>query len=169
MRLGYYKDDALELILSGTEIVHRAPIMLRGYYIRNFIMRDVVRKFLAFLPNGNACGKRQIVNLGAGFDTLQFWLKKEGLDTEDVSYYELDFPAVCRRKVKAIVRQQKLMDALGGEDNVTINLDGGSLDAGRYHMIPTDLRNLPMLTKQLEEKGFDTSYVGKMMMIGEMI
>ena len=103
VRTGYYKDDALELLLDGNEIIRRAPIMLRGYYIRSYIMRDVVRKFLMYQNDGEDMKYKQIVNLGAGFDTLYFWLKNENLWSDNIGYYnfaKLLFSIKIKRMIK---------------------------------------------------------------------
>lgn len=133
--------------------------MLRGYYIRSYIMRDVVRKFLMYQNDGEDMKYKQIVNLGAGFDTLYFWLKNENLWSDNIGYYELDFQNVFKRKVNSILKKKELVDLLGGESNIIFNEQEGSLDAGSYHIIPTDLRKLDLLRQQLESKGFNTKLV----------
>ena len=145
--------------MSGVSIPPRAPIMLRGYYIRTAIMRDVVRKFLRFdcsTPEKEDNKRRQIVNLGAGFDTLFFWMQNNGLATQNVQYYELDFLPVFQRKVNALSKQKTLLQTIGKEDALQLNIQEGTLHSPQYNILPTDLRDINLVTKQLLENKFDT-------------
>jgi len=159
IKKGYYKDEALVLLMEGVPTVPRAPIMLRGYYIRTFIMRDIVRNFLqhdsstTFMDDSK---KRQIVNLGAGFDTLYFWLAENHLLTENTKYFELDFLPVCQRKLRSLTRQQKLMEIIGKfSKDAVIDANVGELRSNNYNIIPTDLRDISRVSGQLQEHGFD--------------
>lgn len=70
-----------------------------GYYSRYAALRDLLLRFLAALaappsapPGGQPQRARQVLSLGAGFDTAFFQLAKEGLAQE--RYIELDFKEV---------------------------------------------------------------------------
>ena len=109
---GYVRDD----------FVHRfarrgrkySPLINRGYYARVLAMRRVLDAFLAVsLTNDPADAskraRRQIVSLGAGFDTTWFRLRAEG--REPARYIEVDHAPVVAKKV-AIVNEADDMRAL---------------------------------------------------------
>ena len=109
---GYLRDD----------FVHRfarrgrkySPLINRGYYARVLAMRRVLDAFLAVsLTNDPADAskraRRQIVSLGAGFDTTWFRLRAEG--REPARYIEVDHAPVVAKKV-AIVNEADDMRAL---------------------------------------------------------
>ena len=152
VRKGYYEDAALPLLLEGIAIPSRDPMMLRGYYARNQIMRDMTKRFLDHqLASGSQ--KRQIVNLGAGFDSLFFHMQREGWSNGQVNYYEVDFLPVFQHKVKAIACHPELLQQLGPE--ATIDAEKGTLHSPHYHVLPTDLRDIQHLQQQLIQSGLD--------------
>ena len=153
MRLGYYEDKALELLLHEANLPFRAPLMLRGYYIRTYIMRDIVQRFLLHNSQSGNSEKRQIVNLGAGFDTLYFWLRKNQLLSENLQYFEIDFVDVLKNKVKAIGAQRALLEQL---ENCEMSPEAGTLRANNYNIIPCDLRSTDEMFAKLKEAGFNT-------------
>jgi len=67
VKKGYYQDDFVRFFAK--EISIRPPLINRGYYSRVAAFKLVITKFLS-IP-----GKKQIVSLGAGFDTTYFQLK----------------------------------------------------------------------------------------------
>lgn len=88
--------------------------------------------------------KCQIVNIGAGFDTLFWRLKAENKLDSLHSFVDLDLDGVTYRKLHQIRIQPGLLNALG-ED---ISFNKFDLHSNTYHLISADLRN----TKSLEEK-----------------
>jgi len=149
--MGYYEDDVLPLLLEGISVPPRDPIMLRGYYIRSHIMRDMVRKFLQHQESDQPAA-RQIVNLGAGFDTLYFYLQKHSLANDNLQYYEMDFVSNFQNKVRAMSKHGELLQRL---DNPTLDAQNGTLHSSHYHILPCDLRDLDSFTKLLYDNGFD--------------
>jgi O-methyltransferase involved in polyketide biosynthesis len=94
---GYWNDPYVKYFASTPmvsknkfdETEHRPPEMSRGYYARVDAVRSTVRKFI---KSQQEKPERQIVNLGAGFDTLYFNLNDENcLPTR---YIEVDFSRV---------------------------------------------------------------------------
>ncbi len=67
-------------------------------------IKSIVTDFLAAPCVGD--GRKQIISLGAGFDTLPFRLMHEGI--APYSYVELDFPAVLQRKIGLIAQRPEL-------------------------------------------------------------
>ncbi len=60
--------------------------------------------------------KCQVVSLGAGFDTLYWNLKDEGLSPH--SYIEIDFPDVTMKKCHNIKSKKPLIEKFQTEGNV---------------------------------------------------
>lgn len=58
-------------------------------------------------------GKGQIINLGAGFDTLYWRLRKAG--NSPANFVELDFPSITAKKCYHIKKQKQLIDMLNTE------------------------------------------------------
>lgn len=73
-RLGYFEDRWTEQLIRNTRPVPRSPLIHRGYYSRVKAMRTGMERFLELCPAGGGC---QIVNLGAGCDTVYFWLRED--------------------------------------------------------------------------------------------
>lgn len=57
--------------------------------------------------------KGQIINLGAGFDTLYWRLKESG--KSPTNFIELDFPSITARKCYHIKKHKQLIDMLNTE------------------------------------------------------
>ena len=67
-----------------------------GYYSRYAALRSLLLQFLAAgAAEGHpAAQHKQVLSLGAGYDTTFFQLAKEGLGP--AKYIEIDFEEVCR-------------------------------------------------------------------------
>ena len=134
-------------------------------------MRMLIRRFLELAPRGEGEGaSRQVLVLGAGFDTAAFQLQREGA-LAGSAYFELDFADVVREKSR-IVREQRLLcgslcgPAAGGEPldgRIEACPDTGELtvqasaDSGRYCLRAVDLRQLECVRETLMQAGFDTA------------
>ncbi|XP_022536214.2 tRNA wybutosine-synthesizing protein 4 [Astyanax mexicanus] len=103
---GYFQDDLLQHFVC--KVSRRAPLINRGYYVRWQAVDHCVKGFLRVTEN---CAGRQILSLGAGFDSLYFRLHAEGA-LERVVVFEVDFPDVTRRKAALIKGNDRLKDAL---------------------------------------------------------
>uniref|UniRef100_A0A915ITV2 tRNA wybutosine-synthesizing protein 4 n=1 Tax=Romanomermis culicivorax TaxID=13658 RepID=A0A915ITV2_ROMCU len=89
---GYISDDFLSKFVSKLE--RRSPLINRGYFIRTWAFENVVRYFL----EKNAPNLVQIVNLGAGYDTLCLRLAKENLLSNCRKFVDVDQVPVVRKK-----------------------------------------------------------------------
>ncbi len=67
---------------------------------------------LSLRPQITRC-KCQVVNVGAGFDTLYWNLKNEGL--APASFIEVDFPDVTMKKCHVIKSKQPLLEVVHSE------------------------------------------------------
>lgn len=108
--LGYFRDPFVQFFVKSPS--RRMPIINRGYYARVAAMEMLLTKFLAAETPG---GKKQVVILGAGLDTMFFRLKEAGRLAQ-CEYFELDFPDVTMQKV-AVMRRRKALAALVGLDS----------------------------------------------------
>ena len=170
---GYLRDD----------FVHRfarrgrkyPPLINRGYYARVTAMRRVLDAFLAVTltddpADASKRARRQIVSLGAGFDTTWFRLRAEG--REPARYIEVDHAPVVAKKV-TIVNEADDMRALcvGGAGLAPLERPAESIvrddapstsdsaasfgDAGGYRVVAADLRDVPSLDAAVRAAGFD--------------
>lgn len=99
VQLGYWHDDYISLFVR--QIQRKAPEIHRGYYARVKGVETFIRKFLK-----KAGGDAQIINLGAGFDTLYWRLKDE--EVRIANFVEIDFPSVTARKCYMIKRKARV-------------------------------------------------------------
>lgn len=105
-----YCDDAYLHIFTKQKAPRRAPLINRGYYIRAKAVDTVLHSFV-----DNYSGtKKQIISVGAGFDTSFFRLSESDTKSmEDVYYIEIDFPPLTERKKKLILNSQQCLKLLG--------------------------------------------------------
>ncbi|KAJ8314208.1 hypothetical protein KUTeg_008769 [Tegillarca granosa] len=97
---GYFNDEFLQHFVY--KLTRRAPLIHRGYYIRAKAIDFIIKKFLKENP-----GKKQMLSLGAGFDSAYFRLKSQQL-LNDVTFFEVDFPDVVKRKCQMIKMREAL-------------------------------------------------------------
>ncbi|XP_060785342.1 tRNA wybutosine-synthesizing protein 4 isoform X2 [Neoarius graeffei] len=129
---GYFHDDFLRRFVG--KVSRRAPLINWGYYVRWKAVDYCVKQFLCVT---DACDRRQILSLGAGFDSLYFRLHSEGA-LERVCIFEVDFPDVARRKASLISSNHILSDAL---PDCGILAGPVYLNSARYKLLGVDVRN----------------------------
>ncbi|KAK2850337.1 hypothetical protein Q7C36_009120 [Tachysurus vachellii] len=129
---GYFHDDFLRHFVG--KVARRAPLINRGYYIRWKAVDHCVKRFLCVT---DACDRRQILTLGAGFDSLYFRLRSEGA-VERVSVFEVDFPDVARRKAALISSNHILKDAL---PDYSVLAGPVHVNSAQYKLLGVDVRN----------------------------
>uniref|UniRef100_A0A673ICS7 tRNA wybutosine-synthesizing protein 4 n=1 Tax=Sinocyclocheilus rhinocerous TaxID=307959 RepID=A0A673ICS7_9TELE len=125
---GYFHDDFLKHFVC--KVSRRAPLINRGYYVR---WKAVDHCLKQFFHATQSCSRRQILSLGAGFDSLYFRLHAEGA-LGGVTVFEVDFPEVARRKAALINSNTCLKD---------INLVqpyAVFIRSGHYNLIGVDVR-----------------------------
>ncbi|XP_076923365.1 leucine carboxyl methyltransferase 1 homolog [Bidens hawaiensis] len=105
VKKGYIKDDYVHLFVRRP--VRRSPIINRGYFARWATFRKFLHQFLNSESKSNEGHiKKQILSLGAGFDTTYFQLKDEGRAPH--LYVELDFKEVTCKKSTIIENSPQL-------------------------------------------------------------
>ena len=155
----------------------KTPEINRGYYARVQAINYLVDQFLSYVESlneedvqlaGQASArsddqqnnseerrtkksravKCQIVNIGAGFDTLFWRLKAEHKLDSVHSFVDLDLDGVTYKKLHQIRIQPDLLKALG-ED---ISFNKFDLHSNLYHLISSDLRNPTSLDEKLAKE-----------------
>jgi tRNA wybutosine-synthesizing protein 4 len=157
--LGYYEDVFIEGFCP--ERRQLPPLMNRGHFARSLAIQTVVerfekkkkKKFCFFDPlecrflveSADVPKGRQVVSLGAGFDTLYFRLahyQKELVEkVETFRYFEVDFDPVVKKKQMMLKNDERFSSLLKREE---------------YKLFSCDLRNTNVLTQKLTDMGFDS-------------
>ncbi|GAB2232327.1 hypothetical protein Droror1_Dr00011359 [Drosera rotundifolia] len=150
---GYIRDDYVHLFVRKP--VRRSPIINRGYFARCAVLRKLLFEFLGSGMNAgeNNQIKKQILSLGAGFDTMYFQLKDEGKAPH--LYVELDFQEVTSKKAALIDMHRQLKEKVGSE--ASISRDKGEVLADDYKLLPIDLRDLRQLDDVMALANLDFS------------
>ncbi|XP_072301080.1 tRNA wybutosine-synthesizing protein 4 [Eucyclogobius newberryi] len=143
---GYFQDVYLQHFVCKES--RRAPLINRGYYVRWRAVDHCVRRFLEKTSN---CPKRQILSLGAGFDSLYFRLHSSGVLTNAV-VFEVDFPDVARRKSALINSNNTLKEMLDSDGQCLT--EPLYFSSSQYLLLGVDVRELPQMGKALDLAGF---------------
>ncbi|KAK4476444.1 hypothetical protein RD792_015597 [Penstemon davidsonii] len=153
VRKGYMKDDYVHLFVKRP--IRRSPIINRGYFARYAALRKLLHEFLDSEMNmDEKCNdKKQILSLGAGFDTTFFQLQDEG--RAPYLYVELDFKEVTRKKAALIENSIQLRSKVGEE--ASISLDKGEVLSNHYKLLPVDLRDIQKLDDIISVANIDPS------------
>lgn len=141
VQLGYWSDDYISYFVKQVE--RRAPEINRGYYARVKGIETFIQKFI-----NRAGSSAQIINFGAGYDTLYWKLKDEGVQISN--YIEIDFPSVTARKCHMIKRNKALLERIYNQDG-EVKLSATDLHSSNYHCIGVDIRNLVQLETKLHQ------------------
>lgn len=153
VKKGYIFDNYVHFFVRRP--VKRSPIINRGYYARWVAIRKLLMQFLnAGVPD--ECGlipKKQVLSLGAGFDTTYFQLEDE--DKAPHLFVELDFKEVTRKKAVIINACGQLRNKLGSTP--LISIEQGQIHSDRYKLFPADLREIDVLDTLLDQAKLDPS------------
>jgi [phosphatase 2A protein]-leucine-carboxy methyltransferase len=145
---GYWNDPFIKYF-AKPNITNKAPKMNRGYFARVHAIKNVLYKFLN--QTNLQC---QIINIGAGFDTLYFNLFSDQDRKLPLKYIEIDFLQICKHKKHIIKSKKQLFDCLPGIlTNEQQPVD--DLHCENYHLISVDLRNVEQLDKKLNDCKID--------------
>ncbi|VIO88806.1 Uncharacterized protein BM_BM1736 [Brugia malayi] len=142
-KLNYFKDAYVHRFILGEDCnLRRDPEISRGYWARIVAVKAVVDAFLKAFPE-----KRQIINLGAGFDTLYWRLKEEGKQL--YRYVEADFSSVTAKKIRQMRRpgSPNLVSMFSEQPK---EVEHSDLHAGDYHLVGADLRQLSEFKEKLD-------------------
>ena len=84
-------------------------------WLNFYFWKSIILSYFSQLSGG----KGQIINLGAGFDTLYWRLKDAG--NAPVNFIELDFPNITAKKCYHIKKHKQLIDRLNTEGKRFLN------------------------------------------------
>ncbi|KAH9788642.1 Leucine carboxyl methyltransferase 1-like [Citrus sinensis] len=137
VKKGYMKDDYIHLFVRRP--VRRSPIINRGYFARWAALRRLLYQFLDCGSDGDKkCHtKKQILSLGAGFDTTYFQLQ------------------VTSKKAALIETHGELKDKVGV--TASISQAKGEVLGDNYKLLPVDLRDIQMLNEVINLANMDPS------------
>ncbi|KAL6565806.1 Leucine carboxyl methyltransferase 1 [Orobanche hederae] len=152
VKKGYMKDDYIHLFVKRP--VRRSPIINRGYFARYAAFRKLLYEFLDCGKNMDGkSNKKQILSLGAGFDTTFFQLQDEG--KAPYLYVELDFKEVTRKKAALIENSVQLRSKVG--EATSISHEKGEVLGDHYKLLPVDLRDIKKLDDIVSLASIDPS------------
>lgn len=140
---GYWKDNFIQHFVK-TVPDRKTPEINRGYYIRHKVVRHLVNEFLKV----TSCDC-QIVNIGAGFDTL-YWNLHESDNLPKHGIYEIDMKYNVQKKCMLIKTKRQLNAFLS---NYSINVRDAVITSDQYHLMSADVTNVPELEKCLMQAG----------------
>lgn len=146
---GYMKDDYVHFFVRRT--TKRAPIINRGYYARWSVLRKLLHQFLGAGNGSNDQNRKQILSLGAGFDTTFFQLQDEGI--APYLYVELDFKEVTSKKAAIINHYSQMKEKLGPE--ASISIEKGEVRSAHYKLFSADIRDIPKLDSVIQMAEMD--------------
>ncbi|KAK3433955.1 hypothetical protein EUGRSUZ_D01230 [Eucalyptus grandis] len=152
VKKGYMQDDYIHLFVRKP--VRRSPIINRGYFARWAALRKLLYQFLDCERHTEEKGtKKQILSLGAGFDTMYFQLQDEGKAPD--LYVELDFKEVTSKKAAIIETYGQLREKIG--TTAYISREKGEVISEHYKLLPVDLRDIPKLDDIISLANIDPS------------
>mmetsp|Transcript_47993 Transcript_47993/g.79859 ORF Transcript_47993/g.79859 Transcript_47993/m.79859 type:complete len:332 (-) Transcript_47993:598-1593(-) len=147
-RMGYFRDELIHFFVRRP--TRRSPLINRGYWTRVNALRRLLRQFL---EAGGPNVQKQVLSIGAGFDTTYFQLKGEGQAPH--LYVEVDFPEIVQRKRDIISQHSQLYSILELGATPPGSHDSGDLHASGYHLIGLDLRKRSSLDDLVRISGLD--------------
>ncbi|WOH14421.1 hypothetical protein DCAR_0933940 [Daucus carota subsp. sativus] len=151
IKKGYMKDDYIHLFVKRP--IRRSPIINRGYFARWAAFRKLLYQFLNCEYRDGSLPKKQILSLGAGFDTTFFNLQDDGKAPH--MYVELDFKEVTCKKAALIESNAQLRDKVGV--SASISREKGEIIGDHYKLLPVDLREIDKLDHILKLADLDPS------------
>lgn len=157
--LRYYDDYFLKLMFEsqGRTFARKPPIINRGYYTRVKVITDVISMFLRKTSNFD---KRQILSLGAGFDTTVYKLfsSSDISLTQGLKYIEVDFEKVVRKKAIFTMKKDVLTKILPSNELASTAPNFKITDGfkfGSYTLLSCDLSDISTFRTLLDRAGVD--------------
>ncbi|TPX65895.1 hypothetical protein CcCBS67573_g07994 [Chytriomyces confervae] len=151
INLGYFKDPFTTAFVKMRSAQRKPPIINRGTYTRFSAIQKLVTSFLRSSPNPAL--DRQIICLGAGFDTRFFMLKVENIQPK--LHIDIDFPEVTSRKAQIIKKNKEMAGLLG---NHVLAAGGSEIHGDEYCLLSGDLTQWNSeIVPKLMNVGFDPS------------
>lgn len=140
---GYITDKFLQAF-TLKKAPRRSPLINRGYYIRSQAIDSIISQFV------QEPGPKQIISLGAGFDTTFFKLSSQSQLApfmQHVQYVEMDFPEVALRKQSLMERDEHCSSYL--KPRIASQHSSINLCTPNYCLIGVDLAKLSIVKEVL--------------------
>ena len=109
-KLGYTHDKFIPSFMKGP-IQKMMPIINRGTWSRVFSFQSIIHKFLTQFPDT----PKQILSLGAGFDT-NYFIFKDKYPHLQFKYFEVDFFSILQKKSEMIRKDVNMLDLIIGNE-----------------------------------------------------
>lgn len=158
-KLKYFDDPYVESVYaalndsSGVAPVRRSPIIHRGYYTRFECFTKIIDGFLSGME-GIA---KQVVFLGAGFDTLPLLAHRVSkAKAGNLKTFEVDFPDVISKKASVFQSIPAVVELLSTQEPLSM-ISPRFTRIGSHTFIGEDLRNSGGTVHALLECGLDGS------------
>jgi len=161
--LGYVDDAYAHMFVTatrgGTHGRRHPPLVHRGYWARASATRATVRAFASATHSADV--PVNIVNIGAGFDTIAMYAN--ALMRGRVRVVELDHGEVVKGKMSRLRVAPDAERALGADEDLT-NVRSTREDSGvmytigtAYALVECDVRDVERVEKVLVRSGIDLS------------
>lgn len=134
--LGYFKDPYCALLSKQRRKMF--PVINRGTWARVHSIRQIIVRFVTQFRECN------IISLGAGFDSTYWWLKSQQIESK-VTYIEIDYPDVIKKKLEAI-KSKPLLKEMITEDYLQSETH---IDSPDYKLFAADVRDKDLVESQL--------------------
>ncbi|CDU19695.1 leucine carboxyl methyltransferase, putative [Plasmodium yoelii] len=148
IQLGYYHDPYMQYFVKRRE--RRSPLINRGYYSRVAAIRQYIEMFVKSLGNDELV---QVVNIGAGLDTMFFWIYEQ---YKNIKYYEMDFYELLNEK-KNIINNVELLNKFLISNDKCVQNEKDLINCENYKMVSFDLNDANSMEQKLTNSGFDFS------------
>ena len=154
---GYRVDPFLRIFRTNDQGevkgASRSSAINRGYLARLIALEFSLEKYL--LVYSSIGIKHQVLSLGAGYDSLYFRLRNQGvIDPNYCLYYEVDFPIVPYTKWRFIYNNVLLRTFFKVSTSYSKE-ECFSFDEGKFNMIGCNMTDTNALEDRLEALHFD--------------
>lgn len=151
INMSYFNDPFAKCFVE--EKNNRGVVLNRSYWARMFTIEQIQKQFISRKGDDSDSIKRQIINMGCGFNTTVFSLLENKDQYCSFRYFDFDLPGVVSRKFNTIMKSAELQTALKAPDLEV--RDDDSLFSENYSLAPCDLTDPVILEKQFKSLGID--------------
>jgi tRNA wybutosine-synthesizing protein 4 len=120
------------------------PIINRGTWSRVYAIKNTVERILSKIDPADTVN---IINLGAGLDTLYFLLKQ---NYNNFKYFEFDYDDITFKKLELIKKSQLLKDMICKENfEENVKILHGNLNSDCYNLFACDVCDKEKINEKL--------------------
>ena len=157
--LGYWQDPYLNALVPRHGIsgeMRKAPEIHLGYFTRVSAIWNLLIKAIDKVSEIRGTkGNVQILNLGAGYDTL-FWRVQDYLEKSSRKdmikcFVDLDLPEVTAKKCMSVRKSNTLIAKVAGDGNEEVKFSRTDMHGLSYHIVAANFTDLDVLERKLGE------------------